>query len=227
MKAWPFVVALVMTGATWAFLASRSRAESELPRKPFSEFPLELGEFRGQNRELGERVLDLLKLTDYLMRVYVPASSSARSAAGAFEGQTRQEAAPVWLYVGYYGSQRTGATYHSPKNCLPGGAGSSSRPSVVTSVLPGLPAAAINRVVIEKGFERQLILYWYQDRGRIIASEYAAKGYLIFDATTRNRTDGALVRISAPIVGSEQDAFQHAVAFVRVAFPLLAEHLPS
>ena len=69
---------------------------------------------------MDERVLELLKLTDYVMRVYVP-TSSEKPQAGAFEGQTRQAAAPVWLYVGYYGSQRTGATYHSPKNCLPGG----------------------------------------------------------------------------------------------------------
>ena len=81
--------------------------------------------------------------------------------------------------------------------------------------------------MIEKGFDRQLILYWYQDRGRIVASEYAAKGYLIWDATTRNRTDGALVRVSTPIVGSEDEAFRHAVAFVQEAFPPLGEHLPG
>jgi EpsI family protein len=97
----------------------------------------------------------------------------------------------------------------------------------VTGVLPGLPSAAVNRIVIEKGFDRQLILYWYQDRGRIISSEYAAKGYLILDATTRNRTDGALVRISTPVVGSEEEAFRHAVEFVQSLFPALAAHLPG
>ena len=88
-------------------------------------------------------------------------------------------------------------------------------------MIPGRPDAVVNRVVIEKGFDRQLILYWYQDRGRIVASEYAAKGYLILDATTRNRTDGALVRISTPIVGTEEEAFAHATAFVKQAFPAL------
>ena len=226
MKRWPFVLALVMMGGTWAFLASRSRAEAPLSRKPFSDFPLQLGGFKGRDLGMDEKVLELLRLSDYVMRVYVPASVE-RPQAGAFEGQTRQAAAPVWLYVGYYGSQRTGATYHSPKNCLPGGGWVFKSSEPVAGVLPGRPAATVNRVVIEKGFERQLILYWYQDRGRIVASEYAAKGYLILDATTRNRTDGALVRVSTPIVGSEEEAFRHAVAFVQEAFPALGEHLPG
>jgi EpsI family protein len=146
---------------------------------------------------------------------------------GAFEGQQRQSAAPVWLYVGYYGSQRTGATYHSPKNCLPGGGWQFKSTETVTGAVPGAPATAINRVVIEKGFDRQLILYWYQDRGRVVASEYAAKGYLIWDATTRNRTDGALVRISTPVVGSEEEAYRHALDFLRVAWAPLLRHLPG
>ena len=225
MKRWPFVVALALMGSTWAFLASRSRAEPTLARKAFSELPLQLGGFAGRDLEMSQDVLDLLKLSDHVMRVYVP--SSVDRPTGAFEGQTRQAAAPVWLYVGYYGSQRTGATYHSPKNCLPGGGWVFKSSEPVAGVIPGLPSATVNRVVIEKGFDRQLILYWYQDRGRIVASEYAAKGYLILDATTRNRTDGALVRVSTPIVGSEEEAFAHASAFVREAYPPLTEHLPS
>ena len=226
MKRWPFGVAIAMMGATALFLASRSQPEAELPRQPLSAFPLRLGAFEGRDREMDERVLGLLKLTDHLMRVYVPIALD-RAASGAFESQARQEAAPVWLYVGYYGSQRTGATYHSPKNCLPGGGWVFKSAESVTGVLPGHPAAQVNRVVIEKGFDRQMILYWYQDRGRLIADEYAAKGYLILDATIRNRTDGALVRVTTPIVGNEEGAFRHAADFVREAFPYLAGHLPG
>lgn len=226
MKRWPFVLALVMMGGTWAFLVSRSRPEPAVARKAFSEFPLELGAFAGRDREMDERVLDLLKLTDYVMRVYVP-TSSERPESGAFEGQTRQSAAPVWLYVGYYGSQRTGATYHSPKNCLPGGGWVFKSIEPVRGVIPDDPGAEINRVVIEKGFDRQLILYWYQDRGRVVASEYAAKGYLVWDAMTRNRTDGALVRITTPVVGGEEDAYQHALGFLRAAWEPLHPHLPG
>ena len=226
MKRWPFVLALVMMASTWAFLASRSRAEPALERKPFASFPLALGDWTGRDLEMDEQVLALLKLTDYVMRVYTPARS-AGGEAGAFEAKLRQEAAPVWLYVGYYGSQRTGVGYHSPKNCLPGGGWVFRSTELVSGVIPGRPELAVNRVVIEKGFDRQLILYWYQDRGRVVASEYAAKGYLIWDATTRNRTDGALVRISTPIVGSEEDAYRQTVAFVQEAWRPLAEHLPG
>ena len=92
---------------------------------------------------------------------------------------------------------------------------------------PGQPGAEVNRVVVEKDFERQLILYWYQERGRVVASEYAAKGYLVWDAMTRNRSDGALVRISTPVVGSEEEAYRHAVEFLRVAWQPLLLHLPG
>lgn len=226
MRRWPFVLALMMMAGTWVFLASRSLAETPLARKAFAEFPLELGTFVGKDQGLDEKVLELLNLSDYLMRVYAP-KPSERAVAGAFEGQLHQEAAPVWLYVGYYGSQRTGATYHSPKNCLPGSGWVFRSSGPVKGIIPGRPDAAVNRVVIEKGFDKQLILYWYQDRGRVIASEYAAKGYLILDATIRNRTDGALVRISTPVVGDEEAAFRHAVAFVQEAWPHLGEHLPG
>jgi EpsI family protein len=225
MKRWPFVVALVLMGSTWLLLASRSQAEPEIARRPFAELPIRLGDWSGRDRELDKEVLELLKLTDYVMRVYVPGAHEPTQSA--FEGQTRQAAAPVVLYVGYYASQRSGATYHSPKNCLPGGGWVFRSTDRVAGVIPGRPQAEVNRVVIEKGFDRQLILYWYQDRGRIVASEYAAKGYLILDATTHNRTDGALVRISTPIVGTEDEAFRHATAFVQEAFVPLTAHLPG
>jgi EpsI family protein len=225
MKRWPFVVALGLMGSTWLLLASRSQAEPEIARRPFAELPIRLGDWSGRDRELDKEVLALLKLTDYVMRVYVPGAHEPTHSA--FEGQTRQAAAPVVLYVGYYASQRSGATYHSPKNCLPGGGWVFRSTDRVTGVIPGRPQAEVNRVVIEKGFDRQLILYWYQDRGRIVASEYAAKGYLILDATTHNRTDGALVRISTPIVGTEDEAFRHATAFVQEAFVPLTAHLPG
>jgi len=210
VKRWPFVVALVLLGGTYAFLASRSSAEPTLDREPFSGFPLLLDGWRGRDLALDADVLDLLQLTDYVMRVY-----------------TEEAAPPVWLYVGYYASQRTGATYHSPKNCLPGGGWQFRSTGTVADVIPGQPAARVNRVVIERGTEQQLILYWYQDRGRVVASEYDAKGYLIWDAMTRNRTDGSLVRVTTPIVDSEEKAYRRAVDFVRAAWEPLTRHLPS
>jgi exosortase D (VPLPA-CTERM-specific) len=220
------VAALVLMAAAGLVLRSRTGVETDVARKAFAEFPLDLQGWVGRDLKMDQQVLDLLKLTDYTMRAYVPPSPTSAT-AGAYEGQLRQAAAPVWLYVGYYSSQRTGSTYHSPKNCLPGGGWTFKSTEQVTGVVPGEPSAEINRVVIEKGFDKQLILYWYQDRGRVVASEYDAKAYLIWDAMTRNRTDGALVRISTPVVGSEEEAYKHALAFLQASWKPLSLHLPG
>ena len=227
MKRWPFVVALVLMVGAGLLLGSMSRAEATVIRKPFAEFPLDLAGWTGHDLKMDPHVLDLLKLSDYVLRLYTPPRTGAPADAGTYEGQLRQAAAPVWLYVGYYGSQRTGSTYHSPKNCLPGAGWSIESSAPVKGVIPGAPGAPVNRVAIGKGFDKQLILYWYQDRGRIVASEYDAKAYLIWDAMTRNRTDGSLVRISTPIVGSEEDAYRHVLEFLQAAWKPLNEHLPG
>ena len=114
MRRWPAIVALVMLASTWGLLLSLSQAEPLIPRKSFVEFPLTIGD-RWQGKELGmdPKVLEVLKLNDYMMRVYIPQELIKG-------GENPKGLAPVYLYVGYYQSQRTGATYHSPKNCLPG-----------------------------------------------------------------------------------------------------------
>jgi EpsI family protein len=86
---------------------------------------------------------------------------------------------------------------------------------------------AVNQVLIQKGLEEQVVFYWYQDRGRVIASEYWAKAYLVWDAMTRNRTDGALVRIMIPVYKSREQAIATGIQFLQAASPLLTEgHLP-
>jgi EpsI family protein len=156
-------------------------------------------------------VLDLLRVSDYVNRLYVAPGS-----------------VPIWLYVGYYETQRQGQIIHSPQHCVPGGGWTILSHAYMPVPLPGRgEPATINRVLIGKEGERQLVLYWYQERGRIIANEYAAKLYLITDAVTRNRTDGALVRISAPVVRSEDATLQQLLEFIRIAYPDLAASLPA
>ena len=135
---------------------------------------------------------------------------------------------PVWLYVGFYESQRTGATYHSPKNCLPGAGWQFVKSDWMTLPMPGNVDITINKVLIQKGLDKQIILYWYHDRGRVIASEYWAKGYLVWDALTKNRTDGSLVRISVPVSkGDVQTSIDHGVAFLYDMWPYLLEFMPD
>jgi EpsI family protein len=179
---------------------------------------MELGEWRGaQQPPLPHDILAVLGVDDYLTRAYFTPAKAG-----------------VGLYVGYYGSQRQGDTMHSPLNCLPGaGWQPVSQTTMPVSVPAGADAAAgertivVNRYMIEKGLDRQLVLYWYQSHGRVVASEYWGKFYLIRDAVRLNRTDGALVRVIVPVTGDEQAAETHAVQFIKVLFPTLGGYLPA
>lgn len=143
---------------------------------------------------------------------------------------------PVGLYVGFYESQRQGDTMHSPLNCLPGAGWTPVSKSALTiTALDGARKArrdiVVNRVVIERGLDRQLVLYWYQSHGRVVASEYWGKIYTVVDAVRFNRTDAALVRVMTPFGEqsgiTEQAAQARAVQFVEALFPHLAEYLPE
>jgi EpsI family protein len=159
----------------------------------------------------------VLGVSDYLNRVY-------RTSSGT----------PVGLYVGYYNSQRQGDSIHSPMNCLPGAGWeplSRSSVKIPVAMREGPTEIDANRYVIQKGLERQLVLYWYQSHGRTVASEYWSKFYLIADAVRLNRTDGALVRVIAAIDGdsaqAEQKAEARALRFVNDLLPQLDPYLPK
>jgi EpsI family protein len=139
------------------------------------------------------------------------------------------------LYIGYYESQRQGDTIHSPLNCLPGsGWEPVSKSYVSIPVEAGSHASAnilVNQYVIQKGLDRQVVLYWYQSHGRVVANEYRSKIFMVYDAVRLNRSDAALVRVVSPVIGgdpgAEARAGDRAVAFVKTMFPLLDRYLPS
>jgi EpsI family protein len=178
-----------------------------------------MGAWQGErSQDLDEKVLAVLGVDDYLVRSY---STIAKP--------------PVGLYVGYYKSQRQGDTMHSPLNCLPGAGWlpvQQRRVQVpVTDAQGGTTSIQINDFIIEKGLDRQVVLYWYQAHGRVVASEYWGKIYTVVDAVRLNRSDGALVRLTTPVRGSgadaEQEAERSAIAFVQQLFPQLAKFLPA
>jgi EpsI family protein len=176
--------------------------------RPFEQFPVELSGWRGHEApafdEATERVLNA---DDYLNRVY---EHPEQGAAG--------------LFVAYYGSQEQGEAIHSPQNCLPGTGWMPVDQSRI-EVTVGDIAIPLNRYVVEKRGDRQLILYWFQGRGRVVASDYLNKAYLFRDALVRRRSDGALVRVTVPL-GDERRADASAHAFVRDVVPRLEEWLP-
>lgn len=222
MKPWTLVVASIILVGTLGLMQSLSHGELILAKKPFSEFPMILADrWAGKELPLEEKVLEILKVSDYLMRVYNPTASSS-------EVKLTLPLVPISLYIGYYESQRTGATYHSPKNCLPGAGWSFADTSMASiPIANDGQSILINKVLIQKGEYKQLVLYWYHDRGRVIASEYWAKGYMIWDSMTTNRTDGSLVRIIVPVSGTTEEAFEVGVVFLNDMWPALLTHMPS
>jgi EpsI family protein len=210
-------VLCLMLGGTSVVLANARKTEVPAARTSFDAFPMELQSWRATvDPPLSADILKVLGVDDYLSRIYY-----------------RREGGAVGLYMGYYGSQRQGDTIHSPLNCLPGAGWEPVKEGRLT--IPNADGAGrdifVNRYIVQKGLDRQLVLYWYQSHGRVIASEYTSRAYLINDAIRMNRTDGSLVRVIAPIpVGAEDDgaaAEQLAVDFVRVLFPQLPAYLPN
>lgn len=206
--------------ATSIVLARAERQEIPPLRRPLSELPLTLGSWQGRAEPpLEDDIVKVLGVDDYTMRRYREPALAAQ----------------VGLYVGYHETQRQGDTIHSPLNCLPGAGWipvESSRARFDVRNRPGDPARSIevNRVVIERGLDRNLVLYWYQSHGRVVASEYWGKAYTVVDAIRLNRTDAALVRVTVPF---ERDASRGAAgaeaaatSFVQALFPALSDHLP-
>jgi EpsI family protein len=87
----------------------------------------------------------------------------------------------------------------------------------------------LNRVIIEKAGIKQVVYYWFDERGREIANEYLSKWYLLADAITKNRTDGSLIRLTTQIFPgeTERDADTRLQSFMRDVVPTLAGYLPT
>lgn len=202
----------VLLGATFG-MAHLSHGESTPLAKPLSEFPAHVGPYTAVvNWPLDKETLDVLKLTDYLNRGYW------------MPGMNR---AVMGLYIGYFRTQRTGATIHSPKNCLPGAGWSPAQSSVYQLQLDDGRKVPVNLYILRRGLDEQLVLYWYQAHGRIIASEYWGKFYLVYDALRLNRTDAALVRVTMPVEdGDEASAQKRAVAFAKQVAVDLEQIIP-
>jgi len=187
-----------------------SHGESVPLRQPLRQLPMAMDGWLGRDNPLEAGIVTTLGVSDYTNRAYMSGG-----------GQ------PVGLYVGYYRSQRTGETIHSPKNCLPGAGWEPLRAGRLTIPIAAAPAIVVNEYLVEKGPAQYLVLYWYQSHGRAIASEYSGKAWLVFDAITRNRTDAALVRVLISTRNGEDQARTHAVQFVQEIYPRLNTFIPD
>lgn len=208
----PFMAGTVVLAVFAALLvALPARTEAVPGREPFLSFPTQFGGWSGRRAALERIYLDTLQLDDYVLADYRRAPEEL-----------------VNLYVAWYDSQRAGQSAHSPRSCLPGGGWritSLQQVQVPTADRP----LRLNRVQIELGNQKQLVYYWFQQRGRIMTNEYLAKWYLFWDSLTRRRTDGALVRLATPLLPGEnaQAADARLAAFLSQAAPRLARHIPD
>ncbi len=193
----------------------QQREEIIPARKSFLFFPMQMNEWHGQKDYLDKVYLDSLKLTDYLLAEY----------------HSPQNTGPVNLLIAYYEVQRAGASAHSPRSCIPGGGWEIQRLEQHTFdriQMNGQPLK-LNRLVIAKGDAKQLVYYWFQQRGRNLTNEYLVKWFLFYDALTKNRTDGALVRLVTPvdIVGGLEKADKRLQAFLKPLVSVVPKYVPQ
>jgi EpsI family protein len=191
-----------------------SRQERTPLARPLAEFPTSIAGWNMlEEGVLDKGTLEVLRADDVLSRTYYhPASDRVAT-----------------LFVAYFQSQRTGQMPHSPKNCLPGAGWMPSESRIVSMNVPGVAQPIeMNRYVVAKGEERSVVLYWYQTRDRVIASEYRARVYTVADAIRYNRTDTALVRVVVQVQGNQVEAaVATAQDFVAAFFTRLRQHLPA
>jgi EpsI family protein len=213
MKNLRFWTAVLMLAGTALLLRTRGNTDHNPPSEPLSQFPASINGWTGTDLPIDPDVLDVLGAGDFLSRVYFQ------------NPQTK----PVTLFIGYFPSQRTGQTIHSPKNCLPGAGWAFESSSYLDLTDVNGKPYQVGEYVIVNGEARQFVIYWYQAHGRSVANEYMAKIYMVADAIRMNRTDGALVRVITPISSSEDtaDARMRAESFAMRLAPLLPRFIPD
>lgn len=204
------IVALLLAG-TAGFLQARRKTELVPKSEPVSSFPINVGNWAGQDQRIDDEILSVLGPGDFLSRIY-----------------TQPGQPYIGFFLGYFPSQQTGDTMHSPKNCLPGSGWTPTESLRIMLPMASGASIPVNRYIIQKGADRQLVIYWYQAHGRAVASEYWARFYLVTDAMRMNRTDGALIRIVTPIAygESKESAEERAAQFARQISPSLNSYVP-
>lgn len=209
-KYW-FLVALLVCGGIFINWLQQ-RGETQIARKDLTEMPQTLGDWRQKGSEIrfGEQTESVLRVSDYTMREFL--DSKGRLAN---------------IYVGYYASQRTGATYHSPQNCLPGAGWVMKEPEVIEIKTADGKSFNANRYIIENGVYKEVMIYWYQGRGRIEPSEYRDKINTVWDSVLRRRSDGALVRVMTSVGNNEAEATEAAKDLSAQLAEKLSDYVPE
>jgi EpsI family protein len=192
---------------TWAYLG-----EAHVEREELKNFPMQVGAWKqeGVDQRFDAETISVLRASDYLLRNYRLDNGTTAN-----------------LYIGYYATQRDGASYHSPLNCLPGAGWTMEDPGTITITLANGKSFVANKYVIKNGNLRELMIYWYQGRGRALASEYWGKIYTVLDSVRLRRSDAAMVRVMVPITASDAAVLESARDFAAVTSGVLPEFVPN
>lgn len=206
---------VVVAVATVLLSSALGEREEVVPeRTDFSQFPLKFEGWTGRKDRLDSIYIDALKFDDYFIADYIG-----------------PDGRPVNFYVAYYASQSKGESAHSPRACLPGGGWKivDLDQKQLDAMTPSGKRITVNRANIRKGDYTQLVYYWFQGRNRIITNEYLVKWYLFWDALRKNRTDGALVRLTTMVGPDEniQDAERRLLDFVVKISGILDKYVPN
>lgn len=184
------------------------------PSTPLAQLPAHLAGWTGQDVPIAQETLGILGKGSFLNRVYQKDGGNG----GAMVG----------LFIGYFPTQRSGQSIHSPQNCLPGGGWSFDR-SGVTEVVPGDKRYQVGEYLISNGVVSQEVLYWYRSHGKNVANDYAAKFQMLKDSILYGRTDAALIRVITPVRQGEPLSAAHdrAILFTQQLVPLLPAYIPN
>ena len=208
------IIVLLFLLGTW-YLLQNSIAVTPTPIKQSLEsFPTTIGQWKVvHTSESSEDIIEMLGVDDDLQYTY-----------------QNPEGKIVTLYIGYYSAVGVTGAYHSPRNCIPGGGWGIDDISPVTlgTGIEGNNRSVVSQMMIRNGDQYQIVLYWYQNRGRIIASEYWEKIYLVLDALRIKRRDGTFVRIMATVQGNDfAAASDDATEFSEQVMNYLESYLPG
>jgi EpsI family protein len=218
MKSTRFWVIIVLLVSAVFVLQSRGDVDRIPPSEPLSLMPRNFGPWVAEDIPLTDETLEVLGKGDFLNRIYTFESSDRRPSVP-----------PISLFIGYFATQRTGQTMHSPQNCLPGAGWTFDSQKYVDIQDVNGKTYNVGEYVIGNGDTKQFVIYWYQAHGRSIPNEFVAKGHMVLDAIRTNRTDGALVRVITTVMPSEslQSAQERAVRFTQQMAPNLPRFVPD
>ena len=213
MKSLRYWVVVLLLAVAAGLLNLRSDTDQIPPSEPLNQLPQTIGSWTGRALPIDQETIAVLGKGEFLSRAYTGQPGTI----------------PVTLFIGYFPTQRTGQTIHSPKHCLPGAGWSFDSSRYASIQAANGKAYRVGEYVISNGDARQFVIYWYEAHGRSIPNEYVAKAHLVVDAIRMNRTDGALVRVMTRIGSHENlaDAQERAVHFTDQLAPLLTAFVPN